>query len=72
MISSASAYLFLKADNVLLSNGKGLPRHGKPNAECTVVPLTLILQLQYVLDSTPAVFQDSQYGLAATLLLTDR
>ena len=42
MISSASAYLFLKADNVLLSKGKGFPRHGKPNAECTVVPLTLI------------------------------
>ena len=42
MISSASAYLFLKADNVLLSKGKGFPRHGKPNVECTVVPLTLI------------------------------
>ena len=38
-----SAYLFLKAANMLLSKGKGFPRHGKPNNECTVVPLTLML-----------------------------
>ena len=40
MSSSTSAYLFLKAHNVLLSKGK---RHAKPNAECTVVPLILLL-----------------------------
>ena len=43
IISSISPYLFLKAANILLSKGKNFLRHGKPNAECTVVPLTLIL-----------------------------
>ena len=43
MISSTSAYLFLKAVNVILSKGNSFPRYGKPNTECTVVPLTLIL-----------------------------
>ena len=43
MISQTSAYLFLKATDVLLSKGKSFPRHGKPNTECTVVPFTLIL-----------------------------
>ena len=42
MITSASAYLFLKEANVLLSEGKSFPRHGKPNAEYTVVPFKLI------------------------------
>ena len=43
MISSTSAYLFLKTHNLLLSKGKRCPQHGKPNAECTVVALILLL-----------------------------
>ena len=43
MISSTSAYLFLKAVNVLQSKGKSFPRRGKPNVEYTVVSLTFIL-----------------------------
>ena len=43
MIRPTSAYLFLKAANVLLSKGKRFLQHGKPNAECAVVSLTLIL-----------------------------
>ena len=43
MNSSTFAYLFLKAANVLLSEVKSVPRQGTLNAECTTVPLTLIL-----------------------------
>ena len=38
MITSTSAYLFLKEANVLLSEGKSFPRHGKPKFK--LIPAT--------------------------------
>ena len=72
MISSASVNLFLKTANVLLPKGKSFPRHAKPNAECIVMPLTLNLQLQKVLEPTLVVSQERHHGIEATLLLTYR
>ena len=66
MFCLTSAYLFLKAASVLLSKGKSFPRHCKPNAGCTVVPLTLILATPVgARINTREVFQESQHGVAA-------
>ena len=42
IISSTSAYLFLKEHNLLLLKRKRCSGHGKPYAEYTVVPLKSI------------------------------
>ena len=68
VLSSTSAYLFLKAHDILLR--KIFPQHFKTNAECTVAPLTLIFVFPVGNKINTFGFQRSHYGIAATLLLT--